>query len=273
MKRPLLLSALAALLVGCGAPATTPAPPLEDIWTPSALADDDGELPEGREVVQRMVDFMRSHQELTVEARVTYESVQESGQKLQFDMLQRLAVRKPDQLAWVTLRDDATVDKAWYDKGRFKMIRQPANMWGEVFLPGGINVAVPVLVDDYMIPVPLPDLLSNDPRDLWLGDEITSIWYVGEAWVDGEWTDHVAIRKPGADVQVWVGQGDPFPAKMAIVYTKDEGMPGYTARFSNWSNKLPDDPSLFEFTPPPGAERIDVVPVIHEQPQSEGGAA
>ena len=81
MKKYLLLPVLVGLLVGCGAPA----PAEDDVWTPPALADDVGELPEGREVVQRMVDFMQGNQELAVEARVTYESVQESGQKLQFD--------------------------------------------------------------------------------------------------------------------------------------------------------------------------------------------
>jgi len=172
---------------------------------------------------------------------VTYESVQESGQKLQFDLLQRVAMRKPDQLSWVTLRDDATLDRAWYDKGRFRLIRQPANLWGEIRLPGGIAEAVQELVANYMI-----------------------TWYVGEAWVDGRWTDHVAIRKPGADIQIWVQKGDPFPVKMAIVYTEDEGMPSYTARFSKWSSTLPADPSLFEFTAPPEAERIDVVPVIDQ---------
>jgi len=258
MKKYLLLSVLVALLVGCGAPAPTE----HDVWTPPALADDDGELPDGREVVQRMIDFMQGNQELAVEARVTYESVQESGQKLQFDMLQRIAMRKPDQLFWVTLRDDATQDKAWYDKGRFRLVRLPANVWGEIRLPGGIAEAVQELVANYMITVPFPDLLSSDPQELWLGDEITSIWYVGEAWVDGRWTDHVAIRKPGADIQVWVQQDEPFPAKMAIVYTEDDGMPGYTARFSKWSSTLPADSSLFEFTLPPGAEQIDVVPVI-----------
>ena len=30
---------------------------------------------------------------------------------------------------------------------------------------------------------------------------------------------------------------------------------------SKWSDELPDDPSLFEFTPPPGADRIEAVPV------------
>jgi len=258
MKKYLMLSALVALLVGCGAPAQT----VHDMWTPPALPDDDGELPDGREVVQRMMEFMEGNQELAVEARVTYESVQESGQKLQFDMLQRIAMRKPGQLFWITLRDDATQDLAWYDKGRFRVVRQPANVWGEIRLPGEIPEAVQELVDNYLIVVPFPDILSVDPKDRRLGEEITSIWYVGEAWVDGRWTDHVAIRKPGADIQIWVQQDKPFPAKMAIVYTEDEGMPGYTARFSKWSSTLPADPSLFEFSIPEGAEQIDVVPVI-----------
>ena len=128
MKKYLLLTSLVSLLVGCGASAPDPAPAEEGQWTPPALAEDGGELPEGREVVQRMIDFMQGHQELAVEARVTYESVQESGQKLQFDMLQRIAMRKPDRLFWVTLRDDATQDTAWFDKGRFRVVRQPANM-------------------------------------------------------------------------------------------------------------------------------------------------
>ena len=258
MKKYLMWSVLVTLLVGCGAGA----PKESDVWTPPALPDDAGELPDGREVVQRMVDFMQGNQELAVEARATYESVQESGQKLQFDMLQRVAMRKPDQLFWVTLRDDATQDRAWYDKGRFRVVRQPANLWGEIRLPGEITEAVQELVDNYLIVVPFPDILSGDPQDLWLGDDVTSIWYVGAAWVDGRWTDHVAIPKPGADIQIWVQQDEPFPAKMAIVYTEEEGMPGYTARFSKWSSTLPADPSLFEFTLPEGAEKIDVVPVI-----------
>ena len=146
------------MLAGCGAPG---APAEDDAWTPPALVDDGGELPEGREVIQRLVDFMNGTQELAVEARVTYESVQESGQKLQFEMLQRIAMRKPDQIFWVTLRDDATEGTAWYDNGRFSMIRQPANVWGEIQIPGGIATMVQELVDDYKIVVPFPDILSG----------------------------------------------------------------------------------------------------------------
>lgn len=233
-----------------------------DLWTPSVLADDGGDAPEAREIVERMIALLRGTQELSLEARVTYEAVQESGEKLQFDMLQRIAMRRPNEIYWVTLRDDATMDKAWYVNGQFSMVRQPANRWAQIYIPGGISEMVEELVSNYNVDVPFPDLLSRNSRDLWLADDVTSIRYVGEAWVGGHWTDHVAIRKPGIDIQLWVRQDDPILAKMAVVFTANEGMPSYTARFSKWSSTLPDDPALFEFTPPPGAERIDAVPVI-----------
>ena len=247
-----------AALVGC------PAPGHEDSaeWTPPALTGGSEELPDAPAVVQRMADFMDGNTELAVEARVSYESVQASGQKLQFDMLQRIRLRKPDQLFWVTLRDDATVDSAWYDNGTFSMIRQPLDIWGQIRVPGAFAEAIGDLVADYGIDVPFPDILSGNPEDLWLGDDVTEIWYVGEAWVNGRWTDHVAIRKPGADIQLWIQQDEPYPAKLAIVFVDEPGQPAYTARFGRWSNTLPADPTLFEFTPPAEAQRIDVVPTI-----------
>ncbi len=252
------------LLVACflAVPSAATAQLAQDAWMPSALAEADGELPDARELVQRMIDLLKSTTELSLEARVTYEAVQESGQTLQFDMLQRIAVRKPDEIYWATLRDDGTMDRAWYVDDQFSMVRQPANIWGQIFLPGSISEMADVLVASYNLDVPFPDLLSGDSQDLWLGDDVTSVEYVGEAWVDGRWTDHVAIRKSGVDIELWIRQDNPVLAKMAAVFVEEEGMPRYTARFSKWSATLPDDPSLFEFTPPPGAERIEPVPVV-----------
>lgn len=260
-KLTLLVSGLLVILtVPC--PAVAQAIQETDAWTPSALEEADGDLPEAREVVQRMVDLLKNTTELSLEARVTYEAVQESGQKLQFDMLQRITMRKPDEIYWTTLRDDATSDRAWYVDNQFSMVRQPANVWAQIFLPGGISEMAEVLVTQYNVDVPFPDILSTGFEELWLGDDVISVQYVGEAWVGGAWTDHVAIRKPGADIELWIQHGNPVLAKMAVVFTEEEGMPSYTARFSKWSATLPDDPSLFEFTPPPGAERIEPVPVV-----------
>lgn len=81
---------------------------------PPALDDALAVDPDGRDIILRMTDFMMGHQEVAAEALATYEAVQESGQKIHFDLLQRMAPRKPDKLLWVTLHDNATVDRAWF---------------------------------------------------------------------------------------------------------------------------------------------------------------
>jgi hypothetical protein len=253
--RSLFLLMIVAVLAGCEAP--TP----DRTWTPPPLTDDALDTDDAREIVRRMSDFMTAQQGFVVEALVTYEVVQESGQKLHFHLLQRMALRKPDKLLWVTLRDDATVDSAWYGDGQFAMLKQPANIWGQVDVPSTIPEMVNLLADEYGMDVPFRDILASDPGELWLGDDVSSVWYVGEAWVEGAWTDHIALRKPGADFEVWVQKGaTPFPMKMAIVFTEEEGLPSYVARFRSWSTSLPSD-IRFEFTPPPGSERVEVVPV------------
>lgn len=232
----------------------------EQLWRPTALSDNE-ELPDARDVVRRLGEFMSSNQHLSFEALVSYEALQESGQKLQFDMLQRMKIVRPGRLFWVTLHDNAAVDSAWFDAGVFTLLRQPANVWGRVELPADIPTAVDRLVHEYKLDVPFADLLAGDPLELWLGEDVTSVEYVAEAWVDGTWTDHVAIRKKGRDIELWVLHGDkPFPMRMRVVFTDEESQPTYLARFRKWSAAKQGD-ALPAFKPPPGSERVEVVPV------------
>jgi len=208
-----------------------------------------------------MTDFLASQPLVLTEALVSYESVQESGQKLQFDVLQRMAVQKPDKFFWVTVQDDGSANSAWFADGKFAMLRMPANVWGQISGPATIPAMVDRLISEYNLDVPLPDILGRDP-DVPLVDEGAEIWWVGEAWVEGYWTNHIAIRQPGEDIQIWVRKGDqPFPAKMAITFVNEEGQPTYLARFRLWSTTMPNAATQFTFTPPPDAERIEVVPV------------
>jgi hypothetical protein len=233
----------------------------EKAWSPPALTGESGDLPEGRDVIRRAIDFMRSHQRLAFEALSTYEVVQKNGQKIHFDMLQRVALEQPKRLFWVTLHDDASKDSAWCEAGTFTFLREPADIWSRVKVPPTVAAAVSKIAADYNIVVPFVDMLSGDLDDLWLGDAVTSVDYIGEAWADGQWTDHVAVRKPGFDTQLWFRQGDePFLVKMAIVYTAQEGQPGFWARFRRWATRLPDG-AIPKFEPPESSERVEIVPV------------
>jgi len=128
--------------------------------------------------------------------------------------------------------------------------------------PATIQGMVDRLITEYNIDVPFPDILVGNAKDRFLSDDITSVVYIGKAWVEGHWTDHIAARKPGVDFEVWVRKGDqPFPAKISIVLTEEEGKPLYSARFRKWATAIPDSINL-EFTPPEGSERIEVAPAI-----------
>ena len=228
------------------------------LWHPTTLSDS-GDLPDARDVVRQMVEFVKAHQ-VAFEAHVSYEAPQESGQKLQFDMLHQMRIIPPSQLFWVTLHDNAAVDSAWFDTGVFTMLKQPANAWGRVHVPPTIPDAVDRLVHEYGLDVPFPDILGGDPLELWLGDDVSSVEYVAEAWVDGVWTDHIAIRRPGRDIEMWVSKGDePFPRRLRVVFTDAPSRPSYFARFRDWSTTIPQD-SVPTFRAPPGSENVELVP-------------
>lgn len=232
----------------------------EQLWRPTALSDS-AELPDAREVVSRLCEFMATNTQLGFEALVSYEALQESGQQLQFDMLQRIKIVRPGRLFWVTLHDNAAVDSAWFDTGAFTLLRQPANVWGRVELPADIPAAVDRLVHEYNLDVPFADILAGDPQELWLGEDVTSVEYVAEAWVEGAWTDHVAIRKAGRDIEIWILKGNkPFPMRLRVVFTDAESQPSYVARFRQWTTAVQAS-EMSVFKPPPGSERVEVVPV------------
>jgi hypothetical protein len=241
-------------------------------WNPPPLSDGDAELPDPVAVLRRTAEFMQSHSELIMEAMITFGAPQEGGQTLHFDALERVAMRRPDKMAWVTLSDDGTVDRGWLSEGQFTLLKQPANMWGTISVPSAIPEAVGILVGEYDLDVPFQDLLSGDPAERWIGEDATSVEYVGEEWLLGSWTDHVAVRKPGVDLEVWIRQGaEPFPAKMMVILTEDEGRPSYVARFRRWSTSLPQGDATFEFTVPDDAQRVEVTPVVSPEPVVEGG--
>jgi hypothetical protein len=252
-------SVVLALLLGCGG---STAPVDDAAWSPPALSGEATDLPEGREVIRRAIDFMNSHDRFGFEAMATYEVVQKTGQKIHFDMLQRVAIEQPTRLYWVTLNDDATSDTAWLKDGTFTMVRQPANVWGQVAVPSTLTAAVSMIAREYDIPVPFVDLLSGDVSDLWLGEGVQRVDYIGEAWINGLWTDHVALRRADVDVELWFRQGDqPFPVKMVVIRTAEDGFPMFSARFSEWSTVIADG-AIPEFVPPEGSEKLEIVPIV-----------
>ena len=109
------------------------------------------------------------------------------------------------------LSKDEYLKLAKENPGYFIVVHLPPRKKWLPFWPT-IPEMVNRLSDEYDLDVPFGDILASDLADLWLGEEVTEVWWVGEAWVEGYWTDHVALRRPGADIQLWFRtDAEPFP--------------------------------------------------------------
>ncbi len=226
---------------------------------PPSTDDNNSQSPE--ELLSRMSEFFTTHSEIAFEAFVTYEAVQESGQKLQFDLVQRIAVSQPDRLFWVTLRDDGTTNTVWYSDGVFTMLKQPENIYGQIEVPATIPEMIDVVVNEYGIVVPFSDFLASGDESVFLRD-LESSFYAGLAWVEDAWTHHLGLRSELVDFEVWLKEdGDPVPQKLAITWKHEQGLPSYVARFRKWQSSPSLEESQFRFVAPPDAERIEIIPV------------
>lgn len=178
----------------------------QDGETPPAelpTAPDEQEPLSPEELLTQMAAFMASHDDYSFEALVTYQSLQESGQTLHFDMIQRVAVSQPDRLFWETHEDDARSDYAWYSAGRFVMLKQPDNIYGQIEVPTTIPEMIDVVTNDYGVVVPFSDLLASGDESVFLRD-LEASEYVGLAWVEGAWSHHLALRNELVDFEVWM---------------------------------------------------------------------
>ena len=245
-----------ALSSGCQQDDGTPVP------LPIAPEEQGPLAPE--ELLTQMKTFMAAHSDYSFEAFVTYQSLQASGQTLHFDLIQRMAVSEPDRLFYVTMHDDARIDSAWFSAGRFSLLKQPDNIYGQIQVPATIPEMIDVVTNDYGLIVPFSDLLAGGEESVFLRDVQASL-YAGLAWVEGRWSHHLALRNDLVDFEVWIqAEGDPVPLKLAITWKHEEGLPGYVARFQKWSFSPSFDESLFHFDVPTAAERIEILPVDAE---------
>jgi len=243
-----------ATMLGCqqDRPATT---------TPMTAAPDVEESLDPEAVVAQMTSFMSAHAAYAFEAIVTYESLQESGQKLHFDLLQQVAVSRPGRLFWVTVEDDARIDSAWFNAGTFSMIKQPDNIYGQIDVPATILEMIDVLANDYGVVVPFSDLLAGGDVPVLLRD-LEASDYIGLAWVEGKWSHHVAMRNELVDYEVWIqAEGDPVPLKLAITWKLEEGLPAFVARFKTWDFSPAFAEAFFLFGERTETERIAIVPI------------
>lgn len=213
--------------------------------------------PEAMPILKKMSEYLAQAGRFSVNIRNGYDVVQESGQKIEFGEVRKVAVSRPDHLRIETERSNGEKGLVIFDGKQITVYLPNENVYASASKPGTIDETIQYAVSDLKIRVPLAMMfLSTLPSEI--DSRVVSADYVEKTTILDVPCDHLAVRTgQGVDFQVWVAQGEqPLPRRIVITYISETGQPQFWADFSDWNLAPEISDALFAFTPPNGAERI-----------------
>lgn len=144
----------------------------------------------------------------------------------------------------------------WYDGKNLSYYSYDNNRYAQITAPPTIIETIDSVSRTYGVEFPAADFFYPTFVDDLL-ESSTHLVYLGMTSINGKPCFHIAGRSALMSFQFWISN-DEFllPLMMAIVYTGEPGTPQFQACYSDWKLNEEIPPSLFQFTPPPGAEKI-----------------
>lgn len=213
---------------------------------------------EALEILQKATDYVSSLTQFFLKVYKTTDVVQKSGQKLQFSSSFEVSLKRPDRIFASQMDDDGIRHYFWYDGKSATMYDEGKKVYGQIRAPEIIDDMFDYLETVMKFPFPLADLFYNDLSHL--SDYALSGEYVGVSYLAGIPCDHLAFRGESLDWQLWVDRGaQPLFRKIVLTYKELPGEPQISARLSEWEIEPSLSDTLFQFSVPEGARRIQVL--------------
>lgn len=209
--------------------------------------------------LMRGAEFLTKAQRFSVTADISYDVMQDSGQKIEFGATRTIVVQRPDRIS-VDIEDrDGTRRGFRFDGKQIAFFGLDEKVYSTAEKSGDIDTAFAYFTRDLRMPLPLAELFTNN-LSKGLKDRFSEAYYVEEEKLAGVQCDHLALRNDTADVQVWITKGEqPLLRRIVITYKHANGQPQFRAEFRDWNFSPEVSDSLFTFTPAEDAMRIQFV--------------
>lgn len=219
--------------------------------------------PKAEQILRAASDLLKSREKFTFDAKITFDNVLPTGQKLQYGADMHAAIRRPDKIS-IKFEGDLTNKQFWYDGKTITLTDKPENVFARVEAPSEIDATLEFIEEKFNLSLPLADMLYSDPYKKFSGYTVFGD-YIGTAEVEGIKCHHLAFVQDELDWQVWIQDGKNIPRKIVITYKTRPGSPQYTAVFARWDfgKKLPDE--LFEAGIPDDADKIEFLLVSDDK--------
>ena len=230
-------------------------------WTPGARAapNDPGVRidPRADAQLRRMSDYLTSLRSFRVRALSSEDLVSTEGQKVQFLADQDIALERPNRLR-VDRHDPRSDTVVRYDGRQLTIAGKRTGYYAKVQTPPDLTQAIDFVRDRYGVDAPAADLLVENPYDSLMEDVVTGR-YLGVEVFNGVPLHHLAFSGKDVDWQIWIEDGPrPVPHRYAITAKHQKAEPDFTVTLIGWQPNANIPESEFAFTPPPGAQRIEL---------------
>ena len=190
---------------------------------------------------------------------ITYDAVQQDGQKIEFGERRQVTLLRPDKLRVDTLQSDGDSTSLIFDGKTIYLYSEKEKVYAAIPFSGNVDDAVLFAGGKRGIRIPLARMLVTTFAQQLDAIIETSEFVEDDALRGG--AAHLAATSANVDVQVWL-DSDKLPQRMILTYKNEPGQPQFRANFSAWKLPVKADTALFTFTPPPGTEKIpSLVPV------------
>ncbi|HYR90162.1 MAG TPA: DUF2092 domain-containing protein [Terriglobia bacterium] len=204
--------------------------------------------------LNKMTGFVRGLTIFTVTSEASRDEIVDTDMKIQKNATTDISVRLPSRLHADLHGDDHDLQFI-YDGQTLTLFSARQNYYATTPAPPTVSRTLDAIRARHGIQFPLADLIQMTTGENLLQD-MTRAGYIGTSRIDGVECDHVAIRQPEVDWQVWIERSDtPVPRKLVITSKSQPTQPQYIAHLT-WDFAPSIDNNLFVFTPPPDAVRI-----------------
>lgn len=208
------------------------------------------------ELLSGMANYLAGLPGFKVSLVGSYDTVQESGEKIEFNEIRQVTLSRPNLLRVEQQRSDGANDLLVFDGKEINVFDSDLGVYAKAPQPGSVDEAVVYFVRDLGMRLPLAAMLSTRLPDE-LSKRMKSVDYVEYTEILGPPAHHVAARGNTVDMQVWIADGErPLPLRIVLTYRTEPGLPQFRAQFLDWDEKSPVASNAFRFEPPAGAKQI-----------------
>jgi len=147
----------------------------------------------------------------------------------------------------------------WYNGLQLAYYSYSENNYAVIDAPSTILATIDTVNKTYGIEFPAADFFYPSFTDD-LIEHNDEIIFVGKSTINEKECFHIIARNKDMSIQIWISDDALFlPMKMVLVYYDIIPNAQYEATFSNWkiNSELPN--AMFEFAPPPDANRLRLV--------------